>query len=112
MVATALCGDARRATLADGYVMIRCSFRDLQRLLDLAAAARLKSPLYPTRMPRNLEELLFDRRPELSTEMAQLCLLPVTQQVPRISYDLGGDIILLWASDHPLPERSEKTPPK
>jgi hypothetical protein len=102
MVAAALCSDARRATLVDGYVMIRCSFQDdLRLLLRLAAAARLKSPLYPTRMPRNLEELLFDRRPGMSTEMAQLCLLPVTQQVPRISYDLGGDIIRLWATDHP-----------
>jgi hypothetical protein len=107
-VAAAICGDAGRATVADGdYLMIRCSFRDLQRLLELVVAARpaMVSPLYPTRLPRTLEELLFARCSAVATEMAQLCLLPVTQQVPRISNDLGGDIIRLWVS-------SEKALPK
>lgn len=114
-VAAALCGDAGRATMVDGdYLMIRCSFRDLQRLLGLVAAARpaVFSPLYPTRLPRSLEELLFARCSAVATEVAQLCLLPVAQQVPRISNDLGGDIIRLWAADHPHAVKGEKASPK
>jgi hypothetical protein len=102
-VAATFCSDGANATMVGDYVMVRCSFADLHRLLRVVAAARptLKSPLYPTRLPRSLEELLFTRRSSVAAEMAQLCLLPVTQQVPRISSDLGGDIIRLWASDNP-----------
>lgn len=107
-VAREFCGDAGRASMVGGYVMIRCSFRDLQRLLRRVAAVRMKSPLYPVRMPRTLEELLLARHSAGSSEMAQLCLLPVAQQVPRISSDLGGDIVRLWAADHPL-ECEKKT---
>jgi hypothetical protein len=109
-VAAALCSDTGGAALVDGdYLMIRCSFRDLQRLLGLVAAARpaLISPLYSARLPRSLEELLFARCSAAATEMAQLCLLPVTRQIPRISGDLGSDISRLWAS-----QGGEKAPPK
>ena len=100
-VAMTFCSDAASATMVGGYVMIRCSFANLQGLLRLVSATRpaLKSPLYPVRLPRSIEELILKRQSSAATEMAQLCLLPVTQQVPRISSDLGGDIIRLWAAD-------------
>jgi hypothetical protein len=107
-VAREFCGDVDRTSMVDGYVIIRCSFRDLQQLLRRVAAARLKSPMYPERVPRSLEELLFARHSVAATEMAQLCLLPVAQRMPRISSDLGDDIIRIWAADHPL-ECEKKT---
>lgn len=108
-IAVTFCGDVGRTTMVGDYAMIRCSFLDLRRILGMVAGERrFVSPLYPTRLPRTLEELLFARKSGAATEMAQLCLLPVTQQVPRISSDLGGDIIRLWAADNGTSESNEK----
>ena len=96
-VAVMFCSNAAQTTIVDGsYVMIQCTFADLTRLLIQVARSGFRSPLY-ARMPRSLEALLFTRRSSVATEMAQLCVLPVTERAPRISGDLGDDIERIWA---------------
>lgn len=98
-VAATLCGDVARTEMVDGgYVMIRQTFGGLRQLLTLVRASGARSPLY-AQMPRTLEELVFTRRSEAATEMAQLCLLPITARAPRVSGDLCGDIERIWAAD-------------
>jgi hypothetical protein len=111
-VAATLCVDVARTELVDyDYVVIRQDFGGLRRLLELVRASGARSPLY-ARIPRTLDELLFARQSAAASEMAQLCLLPVTARAPRISADLCDDIERIWTADHPSSIGHEKQVPK
>jgi hypothetical protein len=90
-------GNGRRVEMVGDYVMIHQDFAGLEQILRLVASTGMRSPFYPSRAPRTVQELLFSRRPTETSEMAQLCLLPITSRVPRISSDLGGDIVRIWS---------------
>jgi hypothetical protein len=62
----------------NGYIFIIYSFDELKTMLKLVRKSGLKSKLYD-RFPRNVVELLFNRRPNVAGEVNGLCLLPLVQ---------------------------------
>jgi hypothetical protein len=59
-----------------GYVILRFTFQDLEKMLKLCKQANLQSPLY-TKFPRTLIETIQQRKSSKDAELSTLCLLPV-----------------------------------
>ena len=72
-----------------GYVMFHYDFHHLETFLK--HLKRESSPFY-SEFPQTLGDLLFKRKADVSTEMKQLCLLPLVFPPPPISNDLKEDI--------------------
>jgi hypothetical protein len=80
------------------YSIIVYTFEDLFNILSIAACLIKASPIYK-KIPSNLEELLFERCPLRTSEISQLCLLPVVGNSSLfIDSNLVKDIILLQES--------------
>lgn len=76
-------------TNVHGYVMFHYDFHHLETFLRSLKGE--KSPFYDT-FPVTLGQLLTCRNPEKSTEMKQLCLLPLVFPPVPVSNDLKEDI--------------------
>jgi len=74
-----------------GYVMFHYDFHQLETFLKYLKRQSEKSPFY-SQFPQTLGDLLFKRKADVSTEMKQLCLLPLVFPPPPISNDLKEDI--------------------
>ncbi len=66
-----------------GYVILRFTFQDLEKLLQLCKQAKLQSPLYP-KLPRTLLEVIQQRSIHKDAEISSLCLLPVVNHNIRV----------------------------
>jgi hypothetical protein len=66
-----------------GYVILRFTFQDLEKLLKLCKQSKLQSPLYP-KLPRNLFETIQQREFHKEAEISSLCLLPVVNHNIRV----------------------------
>lgn len=75
-----------------GYIMIHYTFADLTAFLQALSRAGVRSPLYGGACPTTVADLVLKREYRASTEMQQLCLLPLVSPGPTISADLRGDI--------------------
>lgn len=86
-----------------GYIMIHYNFADLAAFLQTLARAGVRSPLYGGRVPTTVADLVLKREYRASTEMQQLCLLPLVSPGPTISADLRGDIQRIVAATTKIP---------
>lgn len=59
-----------------GYVILRFTFQDLEKMLKACKQANLQSPLYK-KLPRTLFETIQQRLYHKNAELSTLCLLPV-----------------------------------
>lgn len=66
----------RSIRIKKGYVILRFTFEDLEKMLKLCRQANLQSPLYK-KLPRNLMEVIQQRIFHKEAELSTLCLLPV-----------------------------------
>jgi len=71
------------------YIMMHCNFTDLNTIL-LIASKHLTSPLYK-KQPLSLNELILKRRPQPTSEIGALALIPVQVSV-LIDPDFSGDL--------------------
>lgn len=77
------------------YMMVLYSFDDLKTFLKICYK-NIKSPIYNS-IPRTLDDLLFKRKPTKTSEISQLCLLPIVDhplELPFIDKNLVTDIKL------------------
>ena len=89
-----------------GYVMIRCSFRTLERFL--AFCSGYTSPFYE-RMPTTLTELLLERNLGAEGEIGGLALLPIQKTPYRL--DPLFQVDLQEVLTDPSPPLSGHPPP-
>ena len=84
------------------YSIIVYTFEDLFNIISIAACTIKASPIYK-KIPSNLEELLFERCPLRTSEISQLCLLPIVGHYSSsfVDNNLVKDIILLQESKTP-----------
>jgi hypothetical protein len=75
------------------YVNLVYSFDQLDDILEIIHAYKLKSNLYYT-FPTCINELIFNRK-ILNNEISHLCLLPIVKSQIKINTDFMNDIFLL-----------------
>jgi len=73
------------------YFNLRLTFRDLKKLLLITAKHITVSPLYRD-IPLTLDDLIFKRSPQATSEIGGLALVPVFQ-ICEIDSDFSGDLI-------------------
>ena len=74
-----------------GYIMIRCTFKDLEIFLRLCKAEGISSPYYKT-LPRTVAELVLNRVPTVQGEIGALALLPLRPLPLIIDKQFQGDL--------------------
>jgi len=60
----------------DNYISVICTFEDLQIICNLLKEHNIVSRLYGE-IPNNLSDLIFKRKINKDSEIAQLCILPL-----------------------------------
>lgn len=98
----------RRIVQNHSYQLVCYTFEDLEMILLILAERGLKTPLYDT-FPRNIYELLFQRKVRKEAEISHLALLPFVEHSgrnPLVCPLLLADMKLLLEDNLPLKELS------
>jgi hypothetical protein len=85
----------------NNYVSIICTFEDLQIICNLLKEHNIVSRLYDE-IPNNLSDLIFKRKINKDSEIAQLCILPLVNhdiKIPFIDSYFISDINQLLDQD-------------
>jgi hypothetical protein len=75
------------------YCSYLLDFNKLQQILDILNSYQIKSKLYDN-FPKNISELIFNRKVKEATEIGQLCLLPLVNNL-KIDKDFVIDLNLI-----------------
>jgi len=75
------------------YCSYLLDFNKLQQILDILNSYQIKSKLYDI-FPKNISELIFNRKVKEATEIGQLCLLPLVNNL-KIDKDFVIDLNLI-----------------
>jgi hypothetical protein len=81
------------------YTIVKYTFDDLHCILDILKTRKVQSPLYDT-IPKNIMELIFNRRIAPEAEVSHLTILPLVNHTGDnfVGKELVSDIQLLLHS--------------